>query len=117
MRISDWSSDVCSSDLRAMATQNPWLAAIFIGMGLFAHQGFSTNIFGLTTDVVPVIRVASVIAVGAIAGNISGTAMIEFTGWSLTNGLGYAPMFVISGGAYGSEEHTSELQSLMRISY
>lgn len=84
----------------AMATQNPWLAAIFIGMGLFAHQGFSTNIFGLTTDVVPVIRVASVIAVGAIAGNISGTAMIEFTGWSLTNGLGYAPMFVISGGAY-----------------
>lgn len=84
----------------ALSTGSPWLAAIFIGMGLFAHQGFSTNIFGLTTDVVPAIRVGSVIAVGAIAGNISGTAMIEFAGWSLTNGHGYTPMFVICGGAY-----------------
>ncbi|MBH9537738.1 MULTISPECIES: MFS transporter [Novosphingopyxis] len=84
----------------ALITGSPWLAAIFIGAGLFAHQGFSTNIFGLTTDVVPAIRVGSVIAVGAIAGNLSGTGMIEFAGWSLTNGHGYAPMFVICGGAY-----------------
>ncbi|QPC98231.1 MFS transporter [Qipengyuania soli] len=84
----------------ALATGSPWLAAIFIGLGLFAHQGFSTNIFGMTTDIVPAVRVASVIAVGAIAGNISGTAMIEFAGWSLTNGHGYAPMFVFCGGAY-----------------
>ena len=84
----------------ALATGSPWLAAIFIGLGLFAHQGFSTNVFGMTTDIVPAVRVASVIAVGAIAGNISGTAMIEFAGWSLTNGHGYTPMFVFCGGAY-----------------
>jgi ACS family hexuronate transporter-like MFS transporter len=54
----------------------------------------------MATDIVPAVRVASVIAVGAIAGNISGTAMIEFAGWSLTNGHGYAPMFVICGSAY-----------------
>ena len=84
----------------ALVTESPWLAAMFIGLGLFAHQGFSTNIFGMTTDIVPAIRVGSVIAVGAIAGNISGTAMIEFAGWSLTHGLGYAPMFIICGGAY-----------------
>jgi ACS family hexuronate transporter-like MFS transporter len=26
--------------------------------------------------------------------------MIEFTGWSLENGLGYTPMFAICGAAY-----------------
>lgn len=84
----------------ALTTQSPWVAALFIGVGLFAHQGFSTNIFGMTADIVPAARVGSVIAVGAIAGNLSGTAIIEFTGWSLDNGLGYAPMFAICGSAY-----------------
>ena len=84
----------------ALLTDSPWIAAVFIGLGLFAHQGFSTNIFGMTTDIVPAIRVGSVIAVGAIAGNISGTAMIEFAGWSLTNGHGYTPMFVVCSVAY-----------------
>jgi ACS family hexuronate transporter-like MFS transporter len=84
----------------AMLTQNPWVAAVLIGLGLFAHQGFSTNIFGMTADVVPAIRVASVIALGAVAGNLSGTGIIEFAGWSLENGHGYTPMFIICGGAY-----------------
>jgi ACS family hexuronate transporter-like MFS transporter len=84
----------------AMFTHNPWIAAVLIGMGLFAHQGFSTNIFGMTADIIPGIRVASVIALGAVAGNLSGTAIIEFAGWSLDNGHGYTPMFVICGSAY-----------------
>jgi ACS family hexuronate transporter-like MFS transporter len=84
----------------AMLATSPWVAALLIGMGLFAHQGFSTNIFGMTADIVPAIRVASVIALGAVAGNLSGTGIIEFAGWSLQNGHGYAPMFVICGGAY-----------------
>ncbi|MEL0212545.1 MAG: MFS transporter, partial [Novosphingobium sp.] len=33
-------------------------------------------------------------------GNLSGTGIIEFAGWSLTNGLGYVPMFAICGSAY-----------------
>ncbi len=84
----------------SLQTQSPWLAAILIGLGLFAHQGFSTNVFGMTADVIPATRVASVIALGAIAGNLSGTGIIEFAGWSLTNGLGYVPMFAICGSAY-----------------
>ncbi|MEL0210402.1 MAG: MFS transporter, partial [Novosphingobium sp.] len=59
----------------SLQTQSPWLAAILIGLGLFAHQGFSTNVFGMTADVIPATRVASVIALGAIAGNLSGTAI------------------------------------------
>lgn len=84
----------------AMYAGNPWTAALLIGMALFAHQGFSTNIFGMTADIVPTARVASVIAMGAVAGNLSGTAMIEFAGWSLTSGVGYWPMFAICAVAY-----------------
>lgn len=84
----------------ALAVDSPWLAAVLIGVGLFAHQGFSTNIFGMTADIVPPVRVASVVAMGAVAGNLSGTGIIEFAGWSLENGHGYVPMFAICGVAY-----------------
>lgn len=84
----------------AMIAPNPWVAAVLVGFGLFAHQGFSTNLFGMATDIVPAARIATVIALGAIAGNLTGTGIIEFAGWSLDSGLGYAPMFVICGGAY-----------------
>ncbi len=84
----------------ALTASSPWTAALLIGCGLFAHQGFSTNIFGMATDIVPTARIATVIAFGAIAGNLTGTGIIEFAGWSLDNGLGYTPLFVICGSAY-----------------
>ncbi|MFN9958041.1 MAG: MFS transporter, partial [bacterium] len=36
----------------ALGTGNPWVAALLIGIALFAHQGFSTNLFGFAADVV-----------------------------------------------------------------
>nr|WP_295659088.1 MFS transporter [Polymorphobacter sp.] len=84
----------------ALWSASPWGAALAIGLALFAHQGFSTNIFGLASDVVPTARVGTVIALGAVAGNLSGSAMLELTGWSLGAGHGYWPMFAICAGAY-----------------
>jgi ACS family hexuronate transporter-like MFS transporter len=84
----------------AMIAPNAWVAAICIGLGLFAHQGFSTNLFGVATEIIPTRRIATVIALGAIGGNLTGTGIIEFAGWSLDHGLGYAPLFVVCGGAY-----------------
>jgi ACS family hexuronate transporter-like MFS transporter len=84
----------------ALMTGNPWVAALLIGVGLFAHQGFSTNIFGLTADIIPGSGVARVVAMGAIAGNLSGGLMLELTGWSIDNGHGYWPMFAICAAAY-----------------
>jgi ACS family hexuronate transporter-like MFS transporter len=84
----------------ALVTGSPWVAAILIGVGLFAHQGFSTNIFGLTADVIPGSGVARVVAMGAVAGNLSGSLMLELTGWSIDNGHGYWPMFAICATAY-----------------
>ena len=71
-----------------------------LGLGLFAHQGFSTNLFGLTTDVFPAKIVGSAIGIGAFAGNLSGMAMIEFAGWSLDTGRGYMPMMLICAFTY-----------------
>jgi ACS family hexuronate transporter-like MFS transporter len=73
---------------------------VLIGLGLFAHQGFSTNVFGMTADIVPASRVASVVALGAVAGNLTGAGIIKLAGWSLSGGHGYTPMFVICGAAY-----------------
>ncbi|MFZ4689660.1 MAG: MFS transporter [Polymorphobacter sp.] len=84
----------------ALQAGTPFVAALLIGLALFAHQGFSTNIFGMTADIVPAARVASVMAAGAVAGNLTGLGIIELTGWCLDNGVGYWPMFAISAGAY-----------------
>jgi ACS family hexuronate transporter-like MFS transporter len=84
----------------ALLSHGPWLAAVLIGLGLFAHQGFSTNLFAMTADIVPATRIASVVALAAVAGNLSGMGIIELAGWSLQHGHGYTPMFVIAGGAY-----------------
>jgi ACS family hexuronate transporter-like MFS transporter len=84
----------------ALLTSNVWVAAGLIGLGLFAHQGFSTNIFGMASDIVPAQRIASVIALGAVAGNLAGMGVIELAGWSLSNGFGYTPMFALCGVAY-----------------
>jgi MFS transporter, ACS family, hexuronate transporter len=84
----------------ALQAETPWTAALLIGLALFAHQGFSTNLFGLAADTVPRARVGSVMAAGAIAGNLTGLGMNELTGWSLDAGVGYWPMFAISASGY-----------------
>src|SRR3546814_1983028 len=89
MRISDWSSDVCSSDL--------------LGGYVQGH------------DLVEVV----VLALADLAGgHRRGTAdrAIEQLHLRLHHGLA-AGLLRLGELAFRSEEHTSELQSLMRISY
>lgn len=84
----------------ALTAASPWTAAALIGLGLFAHQGFSTNIFGLAADAVPTATVGTVMAIGAIAGNLTGFGIQEATGALLTAGLGYTPLFLAASVAY-----------------
>ena len=84
----------------ALLAPNPWIAAMVIGLALFAHQGFSTNLFGLAADMVPSERVGTVFSLGAVAGNVAGALMIQFAGWSLTHGHGYWPMFTVCASGY-----------------
>jgi ACS family hexuronate transporter-like MFS transporter len=77
-----------------------WLAALLIGIVLFAHQGFSTNLFGCVVDVFPAKRVASVVSIGALAGNLWGAGMLEVTGRVLAGGGSYLPLFAVAGSGY-----------------
>lgn len=81
-------------------TSDAWAAAALLGLGLFAHQGFSTNIFGMTADIFPSRLIGTAIGIGAFAGNLTGMAMIEGAGFSLDNGYGYAPLLFLCGGSY-----------------
>ena len=83
-----------------MVLQSPWSAALLLGLGLFAHQGFSTNVFGLTTDVVPASAAGSTIGIAAFCGNLGSIGMIQLSAWSLKHGHGYTPMLAICAGSY-----------------
>lgn len=83
-----------------LLVDSAWTAALILGLALFAHQGFSTNVFGLTTDVFPARVVGSAIGIAAFFGNLAGMGILEFAGWSLDSGHGYAPMLFICAGAY-----------------
>lgn len=84
----------------AVSATTPLSAALLIGLALFAHQGFSTNIFGFAADAVPAGRVASVMAAGGLAGNITGATVIALVGFAMKSGLGYLPFFAFAAVAY-----------------
>src|SRR3546814_1400413 len=90
MRISDWSSDVCSSDLILLLTKLPNLIVRHIGE--ICRQPLGRRCFRKRTR--------------KFSGVTSLTAIDN----------GQAPCRGCSQ-CSRSEEHTSELQSLMRISY
>ncbi|OYW23129.1 MAG: MFS transporter [Sphingomonas sp. 32-62-10] len=79
---------------------SPWSAALLLGLGLFAHQGFSTNLFGLATDVFPARAVGSVIGMAAFCGNLWSIGLIKLTPFSLAMGWGYGPLLAICSGSY-----------------
>jgi len=79
---------------------NAWIATLLLGLTLAAHQGFSVNVFGIITDVVPTQRVGTVTSLGALAGNLSGMAVLQLAGVLLTNGVGYLPLFLMASCAY-----------------
>lgn len=81
-------------------THSAWAGAGMLGLALFAHQGFSTNVFGMSADMFPSRMVGTAIGLAAFAGNLSGMAMIEAAGWSLDRGYGYAPLLVVCGLSY-----------------
>lgn len=79
---------------------SPWIATLLLGLTLAAHQGFSVNVFGIITDVVPAQRVGTVTSLGALAGNLSGMAVLQLAGVLLSNGVGYLPLFLMASCAY-----------------
>src|SRR3546814_4924842 len=109
MRIRDWSSDVCSSDLglaivapkvgrRQHAGEQHWQARV----GELRQHGIEVVVGGIRIE-----------AAQAVVG-----AQFQDNRVGIVGQRPVEPRQPAGGGVTGrSEEHTSELQSLMRISY
>src|SRR3546814_3345736 len=111
MRISDWSSDVCSSDLLEADGKNKrWEY-----QGSFDVGDRITAIFGVENERSSFrSRSPSASLATPLPDFVRGEA-------ELTSAYGQLSVEPLNGltlnGGVRSEEHTSELQSLMRISY
>lgn len=84
----------------ALLVDNYWIAVALLSLTLSAHQGFSVNLFALTTDVTPSSRVGTVISVAALFGNLSGMVVLQSAGWLIGGGYGYGPLFGLAAVAY-----------------
>src|SRR3546814_10673275 len=112
MRISDWSSDVCSSDLLAA-----WRATH--GKEAAAASAASPTAEGVAADN-PGTGEGWRIQIGAYTGRKAAEAAWEQVRRAAPGLAAYRPYYEEAPGRRGlvrSEEHTSELQSLMRSSY
>src|SRR3546814_7784390 len=108
MRISDWSSDVCSSDLRCRhATADARRARR-------SPQGDIVRLSGRKSRLRDRIRQAPIGRGGGAGGSAYGAV---FHGSSRLNDRRARHAIRRISASSRSEEHTSELQSLMRISY
>src|SRR3546814_5006756 len=135
MRISDWSSDVCSSDLQRKAVelgqlqcadgQGLSLARQFAMLSYRTPQEFEQRFNAAPELVHGRVRVAAEDYLDAIGARYVGrTPVTAFLRLSESIDLQRVdpaqeriPTTVVAVEGDRSEEHTSELQSLMRISY
>src|SRR3546814_3643202 len=99
MRISDWSSDVCSSDIARTLEEHLVIVGLAELFGILRQRIIIPRIFhrGRSTRLAAGIRRAGVV----IGHDVRNPALLDIFGEVTAR----------------SEEHTSELQSLMRISY
>src|SRR3546814_2448250 len=102
MRISDWSSDVCSSDLREAVRVHGLSASKALGQNFLFDEQLLDRIAALPGD----LDGQTVFEVGPGPGGL--TRALLRAG---------ANVIAVERDDRRSEEHTSELQSLMRISY
>jgi ACS family hexuronate transporter-like MFS transporter len=84
----------------ALIAPNHWLAVAILGLTLAAHQGFSVNLFALTTDVTPSARVATTISIAALFGNLAGMGILRLAGKVIGHGVGYGLLFGMAAVAY-----------------
>ena len=84
----------------AARTTDLWTAVALISLAAAAHQGWSSNLYTLTSDMFPRPAVGSVVGLGGMAGAVAGifvsgvvARILEFTG-------SYVPIFAIASVAY-----------------
>jgi ACS family hexuronate transporter-like MFS transporter len=84
----------------AAKAKNLWAAVILIGIAAAAHQGWSANIFTMTSDMFPRRAVGSVVGIGGMCGSIGGMIIAWVVGQILQRTGSYVPIFIIAASAY-----------------
>jgi MFS transporter, ACS family, hexuronate transporter len=84
----------------AYRIESLWGAVLLIGLAAAAHQGFSANLFTLTSDMFPVQAVGSVVGMGGMAGAIGGMLIAKIVGYTLQWTGSYMLPFLIAGCSY-----------------
>lgn len=84
----------------APLVHDQWTAVILIGIATAAHQGFSANLFTLTSDMFPRRTVGSVVGIGGFAGAMGGVLMNLAAGRLREMTGNYVALFAISASAY-----------------
>jgi ACS family hexuronate transporter-like MFS transporter len=84
----------------AYRVQDTWSAVLLIGLAAACHQGFSANLYTLTSDMFPKQAVASVTGIGGMAGAIGGMLIAKIVSYVLQWTGSYMIPFVIASCAY-----------------
>jgi ACS family hexuronate transporter-like MFS transporter len=78
-----------------------WSAVWLVALAAAAHQGWSANLFTLTSDTFPRAAVGSVVGIGGMAGAIGGMLIALVVGEILQRtGGSYRVIFYIAGSGY-----------------
>ena len=77
-----------------------WPAVLLIGLAAAGHQGFSANLYTLTSDLFPKRAVASVMGVAGMAGAVGGMLIAKIVGYVLQWTGSYMIPFFIAGSSY-----------------
>src|SRR3546814_2519064 len=126
MRISDWSSDVCSSDLLIEAVYDLQSGSYTSAYAANSQSEYHLYMKEVFAEILSNLNVDEVLDCGigeATSWLRQGRDAVEMVrGFDVSlSRLSYADANLTSLGVsyalFRSEEHTSELQSLMRISY
>ena len=84
----------------AYRVESTWSAVLLIGLAAACHQGFSANLFTLTSDMFPARAVGSVVGIGGMAGALGGLLIAMLVGHVLQWTGSYMIPFLIAGSAY-----------------
>jgi len=83
------------------AGANLWLATGLVALASAAHQGWSANVFTLSSDIFPSSAVGSIVGLGGLAGAVGGMLISPAVGYWLDYSHGsYGPLFFCAGFAY-----------------
>lgn len=84
----------------ATHAENLWVAVLLVGLAAAAHQGWSANIFTLTSDMFPKRAVGSVVGIGGMSGAVGGMVLALVVGEVLQQTGSYDILWIMAASAY-----------------